>query len=296
MPPAEVIEFLTTLRVPEGVGELDLFAAQTAAMRAEPWPRGVEVRKRVPVAHGGVVLDADLVLPTTGAGRPLMIYVHGGGWNAGSPGSHRRVACELAARGFAVLVPRYRLGPANRHPAQLEDLDAAIGWAERVLPESGVDTERLVVAGDSAGAHLAAALAVRRGMAGRDDIGAAILLTGIFGYHAGLPLVGPYGWDGDPATQPLLDPAEFESLREDPVVNPLRGAEFMPPTFLGAGGEDPFAAQSRLMYEAMVAAGVPAELDPGEGLPHLWHLLPGIPESSAGLDRAAVWALDRVGA
>lgn len=296
MPPGEVLDFLTTLRVPEGVGETQLFAAQTTAMRAEPWPEVGEIRKRVPVAHAGLQLDADLVLPKAGRDWPLLVYVHGGGWNSGSPGSHRRVACEFAARGFAVLVPRHRLAPEHRHPAQLDDLDAAIGWAVRTLPGLGIDTGRLVVAGDSAGAHLAAATAVRRRLDGRDDIDAAILLTGIFDYHRGLPLVGPYGWDGDPATQPLLDPAEFESLREDPVVNPVLGAEHMPPSFIGAGENDPFASQSREMHEALIAAGVPTDVDPGEGLPHLWHLLPGLPESAPGLDRAADFAMDRVAA
>ena len=298
-PPAEVVEFLTTLRVPDGVDLAELMAAQTEAMLALPWPEVGELRTRVPIWHAGVGLSGDLVLPPRGGpavgGRwPLLLYVHGGGWEAGSPGSHRRVACELAARGFAVVVPRYRLGPEHRHPAQLDDLDATLGWAARMLPELGVDAGRPVVAGDSAGAHLAAAWAVRRRLAGREDIAAAVLLTGIFDYHRGLPLVGPAGWDGDPASQPLLDPAEFEALREDPVVNPLLGAEQMPPTFLGAGSADPFAPQSAQMYEALGAAGVAAELDPGEGLPHLWHLLPGLPESAAGLDRAADWAHARV--
>lgn len=298
-PPDEVVEFLSTLRVPEGAEPAALMAAQTMAMLAEPWPEVGEIRTRVPVWHAGVALSADLVLPSRGGpangGRwPLLVYVHGGGWEAGSPGSHRRVACELAARGFAVVVPRYRLGPEHRHPAQLDDLDATIGWAARMVPELGIDPERLVLAGDSAGAHLAAACAVRRRLAGRGDVTAAVLLTGIFDYHRGLPLCGPYGWDGDPATQPLLEPADFEVLRWDPVVNPLLGAAQMPPTFLGAGSVDPFAGQSAQMYEALQAEGVPVELDPGEGMPHLWHLLPGLSESGAGLDRAARWALTQV--
>jgi acetyl esterase len=293
MPPAPVLEFLTTLRVPAGIDEERLFAAQTEAMLAEPWPPDVTVRRRVPIAHGGRALDGDLVLPRAGRGWPAMLYVHGGGWDSGSPGSHRRIACEMAARGFAVVVPRYRLGPAHRHPAQLDDLDATIGWAVDALPGAGVDARHMVVAGDSAGAHLAAALAVRRRRAGRRDIAAAILLTGIFDYHRGLPLVGPHGWDGDPATQPLLDPTAFEGLREDPVVNPLRGAADMPPAFVAAGERDPFAGQSRELHEALVAAGVPTAFDPGEGMPHLWHLLPGLPGSAAALDRAASWALAR---
>jgi acetyl esterase len=295
-PPPEVVEFLTTLRVPEGLALEELLAAQTEAMLALPWPEVGELRTRVPVWHAGVALSADLALPSTGRDWPLMIYVHGGGWEAGSPGSHRRLACEMAARGFAVVVPRYRLGPEHRHPAQIDDLDATIGWAGRMLPELGVDAGALVLAGDSAGAHLAASCAVRRRLAEREDIGAALLFTGIFDYHRGLPLRGPYGWDGDPGTQPLLQPAEFEALRGDPVVNPVLGAEYMPPTFLGAGSADPFGPQSTAMHEALGAARVPDELDRGEGLPHLWQLLPGMAGASAGLDRAAAFGRRWVGA
>jgi acetyl esterase len=295
-PPSEVVEFLTTLRLPAGTDAARLFAAQEAAMRAEPWPRVGELRKRLPIPGAGPELNADLVLPAVGEDWPVLVYVHGGGWEAGSPGTHRRVACELASRGFATLVPRYRLGPAHRHPAQLEDLEAAIEWALENLEAVGADPTRMALAGDSAGAHLAAAAAIRRRRAGRSDVGAAILLTGIFEYHGGLPLVGPHGWDGDPATQPLLEPAEFEALREDPVVNPLLGAAEMPPSFVGAGSEDPFAEQSRRLFGALGEAGVPAALDWGAGLPHLWYLLPGLPQAAAGLDRAASWAREQLGA
>lgn len=289
-PPREVVEFLTTLRLAPGEDAEALFAAQGEAMLARPWPEVGALHKRLAIPGGGEGLDADLVLPAGGEGWPLLLYIHGGGWEAGSPGTHRRVAHEFAARGFATLVPRYRLGPGDRHPAQLDDLDAAIAWAQDQLGDYGGDATRLVLAGDSAGAHLAAALAVRRRLAGRDDVGAAVLLTGIFEYHDGLHLVGPHGHDE--ASQPLLDPAEFEALREDPVVNPLLGADHLPPAFLGAGSADPFADHSRRLAESLAAAAVPATLDWGEGLPHLWYLLPGLPQSAAGLDRAAAFAHD----
>lgn len=288
-PPAAVVHFLSTLRLPPGVGEAALFAAQEEAMRAEPWPVVGELRKRVAVGPG---LDADVVLPPAGAGWPVLVYVHGGGWEGGSPGTHRRVACELAARGFATVVPRYRLAPAHRHPAQLDDLDLTIAWAQAELASDGADPARLALAGDSAGAHLAAAAAVRRRLRGSDDVGAAIFLTPIFDYHESLPLVGPHGHDD--RTQPLLEPRRFEQLRGDPAVNPLLAAAAFPPSFIGAGSEDPLAAQSRRAFAALRAAAVPVELDPGEGLPHLWYLLPGLPQAAAGLDRAAGWAKERL--
>jgi acetyl esterase/lipase len=294
-PPEDVIEFLSKLRLPAGKEPTEVFAAQEGAMQQQPWPPVGDLYRRLEISHGGVELDADLVLPAAGAGWPVLLYVHGGGWEAGSPRTHRRIAHEFAARNFATLVPRYRLGPVNRHPAQLDDLDAAIGWARDGLAAYGADPTRIAVAGDSAGAHLAAAFAIRRKLAGREDLGAAVLLTGIFEYHDGLPLVGPDGWDGDPRTQPLLDPTQFESLRGDPVVNPLLGAAELPPSFVGAGSDDPFAGQSRRLFEALIDAGVPAELDRGEGLPHLWYLLPGLPEAAAGLDCSADWAMEQLG-
>ena len=293
-PPAAVLRFLSTLRVPPGRSTEELLAAQGRALLAQPWPPVGAIEKRIEIGGPSGELGADLVLPASGAGWPVLVYVHGGGWDSGSPGTHRRVACELAARGFATVVPRYRLGPDHRHPAQLDDLDATIEWARRELRRRGAEPEKLVLAGDSAGAHLAAAAAIRRRLAGADDVGAVVLLCGIFDYHAGLPLVGPAGWDGDPGTQPLLDPEEFEALRGDPVVNPLLGAAHLPPAFVGAGSADPFAAQSTALFAALRKAGVAAELDWGEGLPHIWYLLPGLPEARPGLDRAAAWARQRL--
>jgi acetyl esterase len=291
LPPVDVVRFLSTLRLPPGRGEAELFAEQEAAMKEEPWPPAGPLRRRVEILQNGLELSADIVLPREGEGWPVLLYVHGGGWVAGSPRTHRRIAYEFAARGFATLVPRYRLAPAFRHPAQLDDCDAAIDWALANMRGYGADPAKMAVAGESAGAHLAAATAIRRKIrAGRDDLGACLLLTGIFEYHDGLALVGPYGWDGDPETQPLLGPAEFEGLREDPVVNPLLGAAELPPAFVGAGALDPFAPQAKRLFDALLAAGVPATLDwCGDG-PHLCYLLPGLPDTAAGLDRAAAWA------
>jgi acetyl esterase len=286
-PPAEVIEFLSRLRVPPGSSAEEIFTAQGRAMLEQPWPKVGAISKREPIS-ADVELTADVILPEVGTAWPLLLYVHGGGWVDGSPGTHRRIASEFAARGFATVVPRYRLAPAARHPAQLDDLDAVLDWSVENLPGRAVDVSRIAVAGDSAGAHLAAAMAVRRKLAGAHGFGAAILLTGIFEYHDGLSLVGPYGHDEQ--SQPLLLPSEFDVLRDDPVINPLRGAHAMPPSFIGTGGADPFASQSSRMAEAMSAKRIPVELDLRPGGPHLCHLLPGLSGTAASLDRAAAWA------
>lgn len=92
-----------------------------------------------------------------GAGRaPLVLYVHGGGWSAGSPdaGAHGQPA-HLTARGYAWATAGYRFVPSATVEQQAGDLAAAIAAARRA---KGVDPDRVVLIGHSSGGHLAALL------------------------------------------------------------------------------------------------------------------------------------------
>jgi acetyl esterase/lipase len=96
--------------------------------------------------------------PTTR--RPGILFVHGGGWEGGHPFAHIRRAALLAGDGFVTATIAYRHAPAARWPAQLDDVRSAIGWLRARADELGLDPQRLVLAGDSAGAHLAAMAAL----------------------------------------------------------------------------------------------------------------------------------------
>lgn len=86
------------------------------------------------------------------------LYLHGGGFVAGSPASHFDLAMRLsAASDSRVLLPDYRLAPAHTYPAQLDDVIAVY----RALLDSGVAPNQLALAGDSAGGNLALALVLR---------------------------------------------------------------------------------------------------------------------------------------
>ncbi|MFJ4479481.1 alpha/beta hydrolase fold domain-containing protein [Streptomyces xanthochromogenes] len=144
---------------------------------AHPAP-GVRLLRGVPYAYraGLRPLELDLWLPDETHRRPLpvVLYLHGGGWRAGtradmgprlrhwSPSPFAR----LAQAGFAVASVDYRLSGEAIYPAQLDDATAALGWLHARADELGLDTRRTLSWGESAGAHLAALLALTTSMSG----------------------------------------------------------------------------------------------------------------------------------
>lgn len=96
---------------------------------------------------------------TAGDARPLLLYFHGGGWVVGSLETHDDTCRKLAAEsGYPVVSVDYRLAPEHPFPAGLEDCYAALEWAREAASKLDADPGRLVVAGDSAGGNLAAAV------------------------------------------------------------------------------------------------------------------------------------------
>lgn len=101
--------------------------------------------------------------PAGGGGpQPIVAYFHGGGWVLGTLDTHDDVCRTLANRSRALLVSvGYRRAPEHRFPAPLEDCVAAVRWCAKRGAEVGGDGGRVAVAGDSAGANLATAVALR---------------------------------------------------------------------------------------------------------------------------------------
>ncbi|WP_198152655.1 alpha/beta hydrolase [Tsuneonella dongtanensis] len=99
---------------------------------------------------------AELWVPageSTDQAKPLVVFVHGGGWHSGAPEDYRFVARTLGEAGFATALVGYRLVPDGRYPAMLQDTAAAIAWARKAAAGNGVATDRIVLAGHSAGAY-----------------------------------------------------------------------------------------------------------------------------------------------
>ena len=113
--------------------------------------------------HDGVSLLGDLYLPPSGAAHPAMIYIHGGGFARGSKAGYGNTwGPYLAERGYVVFAIDYRLSKPNQTtwPQALLDCKAALQYLRGSAATLGIDPERIGVGGDSAGASLAALMAV----------------------------------------------------------------------------------------------------------------------------------------
>lgn len=99
----------------------------------------------------------DVYLPVQHEGKlPVIINVHGGGWVYGTKETYQYYCMNLAQKGFAVVNFNYRLAPASKFPASLEDLNDVIAWVLASDEDYPIDRSRIYLMGDSAGAHLTA--------------------------------------------------------------------------------------------------------------------------------------------
>ncbi|MFJ2995259.1 alpha/beta hydrolase [Pandoraea sp. NPDC087047] len=129
--------------------------ATVAVEALRPLPAGLR-SETFDIALPGRNLRARLYRPV-GRTVPLVVYFHGGGWVVGDVDTHGTVAALLAQDGdVAVMSVDYRLAPEHPFPTPVDDARDALAWAAEQRARLGVSLDRLAVAGDSAGGHLAA--------------------------------------------------------------------------------------------------------------------------------------------
>jgi acetyl esterase/lipase len=245
----------------------------------------------VEIVPGFRPLQLDLHLPPGVGPFPTVLWIHGGGWQEGSRiwlpdtiapfGLHER----LLARGYAVADVDYRLALEAPYPAQLIDVQAAIGWLRHHAGQLKLDATRFATLGESAGGHLAAM--------------AALVGEGETAIQAVVDWYGASDLDfGDPA-DPSIAPAVLLGgplgERQDFArwASPRYRVHPAAPPFLLMHGVDdqvvPFE-QSVTMAEALRARGVRADLYPVEGADHCFEGHPDI----GGLLDASIDFLDDV--
>ena len=133
-----------------------LLAGNTLAMAA---PTRISDIEYASVDSNPLLLD--LYLPETPKPAPLIVWVHGGAWRAGS--KDRMPVSGLVDRGFAIASINYRLTPVAPFPANVHDIKAAIRFLRAKAVEYGYDASQVTIAGASAGGHLAALVGVTNG-------------------------------------------------------------------------------------------------------------------------------------
>ncbi len=112
------------------------------------------------VEHDGVKLTGELYMPKGVAKAPIVIGIHGGGWQGGSPAAYQHWGPYFAKNGIGMFAIRYRLAKAGTYPKAVYDVKAAVQFARANAADLGIDPERIGVQGDSAGGHLAALVAL----------------------------------------------------------------------------------------------------------------------------------------
>jgi acetyl esterase/lipase len=127
----------------------------------------------------------DLYLPRDKKNFPVLVFLHGGSWRSGDRSVYRALGDRLARAGIGVAIPSYRLMPQNPHPAQIHDTAAAFAWVVQNIAQHGGDPSRIYLSGHSAGAHLAALLALDEKYLGkfglpRTSIRSVIAMSGIY--------------------------------------------------------------------------------------------------------------------
>jgi acetyl esterase/lipase len=226
--------------------------------------------------------------PDTGEAAPVLLYLHGGGYFACSPRTHRPITGAFAKAGLRVFVPDYRLAPEHPYPAAVEDARAA--W--HGLRAGGHDAGEITVAGDSAGGGLALALM----LALRDGGHALPAAAALFSPWTDLAGTGesittnrqreamfwaPGLADGAGF---YLGGADARTPGISPLYADLRG---LPPLLIHAGDREILRDDSTRLAEKAREAGVAVEARIWPVVPHVWQLAAFVPEARESLRRAA---------
>lgn len=253
-------------------------------------PRRINDTPQVPLSEGGPVMaeSRDIWLPIRGRrmqmrfhrpsndpNLPVLIYLHGGGWVWGSIDTHDRLMRSYAAAsGCAVLGPDYALSPEAVFPQALEESAAVLRHVATRGAELGLDGSRIVLGGDSAGANLAAGLALLN--AERPDpvkIAGLLLNYGVFDHDLNTPSYREFaeGYGLTLAKMRFYWDAYCPDLvsRVSPFASPIRGdLGSLPPTLLHIAELDVLCSENLAFAEKLRQAGVSLEMQTFPGTVH----------------------------
>lgn len=222
------------------------------------------VRKHANLAYAdGERKKLDIYRPedTSGGPAPVVMFIYGGGWRAGDKFEYEFAGRALAANGFVVVIPDYRLWPEAKYPDFLDDNAQAMKWIEDNIAGYGGDNTRFFLAGHSAGAYNAVMLSMDSSF--RQEFGITMPIRAVAG------LSGPYNFY----------PFEYGEVRETfgEAPNP-EGTQPVnlitsetPPMFLASGSTDPIVRRqnSEVLAQRLRANNIWVTEKYYEGFGHL---------------------------
>lgn len=251
-------------------------------------PAGIEVEE---LGLAGVAAER-LTAPDTQQDKAFL-YIHGGGFVAGSPRTHRPLTWRLAKDiGIPVYAIDYRLAPEHPYPAGLDDCVAAY----KGLLDKGVPARSILVGGDSAGGNLTLALALRLKAEGLPLPAALICLSPATDMTGSGESRHSNAEADSMFVEEMMDslmPVYFAGTDEkDPFVSPLFGdVSGFPPTLFQVGEREMLRDDSVRMAAALKSAGVETAIEVWPKVWHVWQLnadmLPEAREAIAHIVRFA---------
>ena len=212
----------------------------------------------------------DICRPAGAAAAPVVVFFYGGAWRSGNKRLYRYVAKALARRGYVAVVPDYRIYPEARYPDFLEDGAQAVRWVKDNVARFGGDPGKIFLKGHSAGAHIAAMLAIdgrwlqQVGLHPGRDIAGLIGLAGPYDY---LPLRDErlqliFGGADRPETQPIFHvapgapPALLMTGNRDGLVEPGNSIR-LAARLVAAGNAATVKSYRRVGHYIIIAAVAP---------------------------------------
>ncbi len=273
---------------------------QVARNMRLPTPEGVEtdVEHWIDSPVGPVRLR--VFRPVTGGNLPALVYMHGGAWMQGSPETHWDITARLAAWAkVTVFSVDYAKAPERPFPAAFEQVAAVVRWLSENAASLHIDPSRLSIGGDSAGANLAAAVALE--LRGEVALAGQLLIYPACDFdmtrpsmieHAEAPMLQTKGMPGVNAAYC----PDTTQLTTNPRVAPLVAESHagLPPAFIGVAENDPLRDSGLAYAQALTEAGVAVTLDHGEGLIHGYlRAMDDCTASMNALHRMADWLAAR---
>jgi acetyl esterase len=269
--------------------------ATAQARNAEPLPVARVEESLIPGPAGGIRLR--LYWPQTTMTKPAIVYYHGGGHVIGSLDTHDLVARNLCAGSEAVVASvDYRMGPEHKFPAAVDDSFAALKWVHANAASLDADSDRIGVHGDSAGANLAAVVALLARDAGSPSLRLQSLVYPIADYSLVGDSYRKYGEGYGILTKAgmvwfrnhyLRGPEDAEDWRASPIKAPnLAGVA---PAIVITAECDVLHDDGKNYADALSRAGVPVEYREYAGMIHAFFgMVPAVDDAMYA--QRAVWA------
>lgn len=262
---------------PESVLEIRRFREEEAQHFLRPIPF-LEVRDfAISVTGRRIPLRIYTPLAAKYERLPILLFMHGGGWTLGSLQTHDNITRALAAKTPAIVVAvDYRLAPEHPFPAGIEDSFAALEWVVLNARTLGGDASCIGLAGDSAGANIAIAIARRAHRVGIELVYQALFYPSTDLSHFETASHAEFG-SGHLLTNESLhrfrdfylrDPRDWTNPEASPLLADDDQFACLPPSLVLVAGCDPLREEGIAFARKLEANGVPLKLQVEKGAIH----------------------------